>query len=99
MIPSWIGATVGDPDGLRVGVVCDVYFDSAASRPAWLLVNLVASGERFALVPVAGARTSCDAITVRYERDLIRASPQIARPPAVLTGEPACRLAQHYGAR
>ena len=39
-IPSWIGTQVGDRVGRAVGSVCDVYYDEASSRAAWLLVDL-----------------------------------------------------------
>lgn len=91
MVPSWFGTEVRDRDDLPVGAVVDVYCDQASSRPAWLLVD---DGSRLALVPAAGASRR---LTTR--RADIAASPTVARPPAVLTGEPLLRLARHYGVR
>lgn len=97
-IPSWIGTKLGDRDGMRVGVVCDVFFDDASSRPAWLLVNLMRVGERYALVPAEGARSWRGMVTVPFERDDIRSSPSVT-PAATLGSDVAVRLARHYGVR
>jgi PRC-barrel domain len=97
-IPSWIGTKLGDHEGVRVGVVCDVFFDDANSRPAWLLVNLLRMGERYAVVPAQGARSWRGMVTVPYERDHIRASPTVA-PGATLCGDLLASLARHYGVR
>jgi hypothetical protein len=82
---------------MSVGAVCDVYFDQASSRPAWLLVDLVRPGD-YALVPVAGAVSWRGMVTVPYERDHIRAAPAIA-PSATLCTDTLLRVARHYGVR
>jgi hypothetical protein len=94
-IPSWIGTELGDCDGAPVGVVCDVFFDDASQRPAWLLVDLMV---RYALVPAAGARSWRGMVTVPYERDHVRSSPEGAASQ-ILRGELLLRLARHYGVR
>jgi hypothetical protein len=97
-IPSWIGTKLGDRDGMRVGVVCDVFFDDANSRPAWLLVNLVQIGVRYALVPAEGALSWRGMVTVPFDRDVVRSSPAV-EPAATLRGDLLVRLARHYGVR
>jgi hypothetical protein len=96
MVPSWFGTEVRDRDDVPVGAVVDVYCDEASSRPAWLLVD---DGSRLALVPAAGGRSRRGIVLLAAERALVGASPSVARPPAVLTGEPLLRLARHYGVR
>ena len=96
-IPSWIGARVGDRVGMSVGTVCDVYYDEATSRPAWLLVAL-ADGH-LALVPTDGALSWHETVIVAQDRDVIREASAIAAAPPVLRGEPVLRLARHYGVR
>jgi hypothetical protein len=96
MVPSWFGTEVCDCDGLPVGAVVDVYCDAASSRPAWLLVD---DGSRLALVPAAGGRSRRGIVRLAAELGVVGASPSVARPPAVLTGEPLLRLARHYGVR
>ncbi len=95
-IPSWIGTQVGDRVGRAVGSVCDVYYDEASSRAAWLLVDL---RERLALVPTDGALSWSDRVVVAHDRELIDAAPAIATPPGVVCGELLVRLARHYGVR
>jgi hypothetical protein len=97
-IPSWFGAQLSDSDGTPVGAVCDVYFEQASSRPAWLLIDLMCHEEPYALVPVAGAVSWRGMVTVPFERDHIRASPAIA-PSATLSSDLVLRLARHYGVR
>jgi hypothetical protein len=96
-IPSWFGAPLSDRDGTSVGAVCDVYFDQASSRPAWLLVGLMRPGD-YALVPVAGAVSWRGMVTVPFESDHILASPAVA-PSATLCSDVLLRLARHYGVR
>jgi hypothetical protein len=96
MVPSWFGTEVCDRDGLPVGAVVDVYCDEASLRPAWLLVD---DGARLALVPTTGGCSRRGAVLLAAERAAVDASPSIARPPHVLTGEPFLRLARHYGVR
>ena len=96
--PSWIGTKLGDRDGMRVGVVCDVFFDDANQRPAWLLVNLLRIGERYALVPANGARSWRGMVTIPFECEHVRSSPRV-EPSPVLRGELLVRLARHYGVR
>jgi hypothetical protein len=96
MVPSWFGTEVRDRDGLPVGAVVDVYCDEATSRPAWLLVD---DGSRLALVPAAGGRSRRGIVLLAAELAVVGASPSVARPPAVLAGEPLLRLARHYGVR
>jgi PRC-barrel domain len=96
MVPSWFGTEVCDRDGLPVGAVVDVYCDEASCRPAWLLVD---DGARLALVPATGGCSRRGAIVLCAGRAAVDASPAIARPPQVLTGEPLMRLARHYGVR
>jgi hypothetical protein len=96
MVPSWFGTEVRDRDDVPVGAVVDVYCDEATSRPAWLLVD---DGSRLALVPAAGGRSRRGIVLLAAELAVVGASPSVARPPAVLTGEPLLRLARHYGVR
>jgi hypothetical protein len=97
-IPSWFGAPLSDCDGTPVGAVCDVYFDQASSRPAWMLVDVTGPDERYALVPTAGADSRRGRVTVAFEREVIRASPAIV-PAATLHSEMLLRLSRHYGVR
>jgi hypothetical protein len=96
MVPSWFGTEVRDRDDVPVGAVVDVYCDEATSRPAWLLVD---DGSRLALVPAAGGRSRRGIVLLAAELAVVGASPSVARPPAVLAGEPLLRLARHYGVR
>jgi hypothetical protein len=98
-IPSWIGARVGDRIGRFVGLVADVYHDEPTGCPAWLLVELSDFGSRLVLVPADGALSWSGSVVVPFDLELVMDSPTVARPPAVLTGEPVCRLARHYGVR
>jgi hypothetical protein len=97
-IPSWIGTKLGDRDGMRIGVVCDVLFDDTNQRPTWLLVNVLRTGERYALVPAEGARSWRGLVTVPHEREHVLAFPAV-QPAATLRGDLLLRLARHYGVR
>ena len=98
-IPSWIGARLGDRVARLVGEVVDVYHDEVTSCPAWFLVSLAGATERLVLVPAEGALSWSGSVVVAFDREVVEDAPAVANPPAVLTGEPVCRLARHYGIR
>jgi hypothetical protein len=95
-LPAWFGTRVGDVTGSTVGTICDVYFDEATARPAWLLVD-AARGP--VLVPAAGASVRSDRVAVPHDAGVICSAPVVATPPPVLAGEPLLRMARHYGVR
>jgi hypothetical protein len=97
LLPSWIGTRAYDADGARLGVVADVLFDATTQRPGWLLLELLRAGDRFVVVPVAGARQHPRGVVLPVHRRVVRTAPTSAAPPDTLAQSDARALARHYG--
>jgi sporulation protein YlmC with PRC-barrel domain len=94
---GWIGRTVYDRQGEKVGKITDVYYDDRTGRPEWLTVSTGWFGTKEQVVPIAGSAADGDDIRVRYDADLIREAPAVEAGDAHLSVEEERRLYEHYG--
>ncbi len=99
LVPGWIGSRVYDREGARLGHVADVLFDDLSGAPAWLLLVLLRSADRFVLAPAAGVRHHPAGIGLAVERSLVRTAPTSSQPPGELGREHASQLCAHYRVR
>ena len=68
-VRAWIGHTVVDRDGDKVGKIQDVYLDRHSEEPEWLAVKTGLFGSNVSFVPVQNATTTDeDTIRVEYEK-------------------------------
>ena len=96
-VRAWIGHTVVDRDGDKVGKVQDVYLDRRSEEPEWLAVKTGLFGSNVSFVPVQNATTADDdTIRVEHEKDRIKDAPNID-PDGELSPEEERRLYEHYG--
>ena len=96
-VRAWIGHTVVDRDGDKVGKVQDVYLDRRSEEPEWLAVKTGLFGSNVSFVPVQNAATADDdTIRVEHEKDRIKDAPNID-PDGELSPEEERRLYEHYG--
>ena len=96
-VRAWIGHTVVDRDGDKVGKVQDVYLDRRSEEPEWLAVKTGLFGTNVSFVPVQNAATADDdTIRVEHEKDRIKDAPNID-PDGELSPEEERRLYEHYG--
>jgi len=95
-VRAWIGHTVVDRDGDKVGKVQDVYLDRHSEEPEWLAVKTGLFGSNVSFVPVQNATTEDDTIRVEHEKDRIKDAPNID-PDGELSTEEERRLYEHYG--
>jgi len=96
-VRAWIGHTVVDRDGDKVGKVQDVYLDRRSEEPEWLAVKTGLFGTNVSFVPVQNATTADDdTIRVEHEKDRIKDAPNID-PDGELSPEEERRLYEHYG--
>jgi uncharacterized protein (TIGR02271 family) len=94
---AWIGHTVVDRDGDKVGKVQDVYLDRRSEEPEWLAVKTGMFGSNVSFVPVQNATTADDdTIRVEHEKDRIKDAPNID-PDGELSPDEERRLYEHYG--
>jgi uncharacterized protein (TIGR02271 family) len=91
-----IGTVAYDRDGDKLGKIGQVYYDDDTSQPKWFTVNTGLFGTHENFVPVQGAETSGDRITVGYDKATVKNAPKIAED-AHLSPQEEQRLYRHYG--
>jgi len=99
LVPGWIGSRVYDREGARLGHVADVLFDDETGAPAWLLLVLLRSADRFVLAPAVGVRHHPAGVGLAVTRGQVRSSPTSPQPPGELGRRHAAALRSHYGVR
>ncbi len=71
------GAAVYDSCGERIGRVEEIYDDKATAWPQWIGIGTGLLGMKQVVVPLAGARTSPDGVTVGYSKEQVKDSPEV----------------------
>jgi len=94
---GWIGSRVDDIYGANVGRLEDVWIDPGTGVPRWLLVKEGRFGGRTTLIPFEDATAGAGHVWVPYEREVVRAAPEI-EPGAPLTQHVEASLRTHYAA-
>ena len=97
---GWVGRTLVDPAGDKIGKIEDIYMDEATSQPEWLAVGTGWFGRRVSFVPIAGASPAAgkDDIVCRWDKAKIKDAPH-AEPDGQLSQEEEVALYRHYGLR
>jgi uncharacterized protein (TIGR02271 family) len=89
------GTAVYAEDGDRIGNVEEIYYDEDTRQPEWIGIGVGFLGMRRVVVPVQGASTTDDGITVPYAKDQVKDAPGIDGDEI---GESTERdLYSHYG--
>ena len=75
---DWLGHTVIDPEGHKIGILEAVYVDTASDEPSFVTVKVgMLNRHRLVFVPVAGATVSPKAVRVQYPRKMVQNAPAI----------------------
>ncbi len=93
----WIGRTLIDRAGERVGRVDDIYTDDVGGHPAWITVATGRFGLNIIFLPFAAATPSPgNELRVLFPNSLIKDAP-VAGKGGRLTQDEVVRLYDHYG--
>jgi uncharacterized protein (TIGR02271 family) len=95
-LAGWIGRTLVDDSGDRIGKIVDLYTDEATGQPEWIAVNTGRVGSNINFVPLAGAVPRGDDLRVPYSNDQVKDAPD-ATPDGQLSQDEEARLYGHYG--
>jgi uncharacterized protein (TIGR02271 family) len=95
-IQDWLGRTLVDADGDKVGRISDIYVDSDTGQPEWALVDTGLFGTRSTFVPIGQARTEGDGLQVPYAKAQIKDAPSV-EPDGELSETEEDELYRHYG--
>jgi sporulation protein YlmC with PRC-barrel domain len=71
------GAPVYDSAGDEIGSVEEIFYDADTNRPEWIGIGTGFFGTKRVLVPTAGADMSAEAVTVKYDKAMVKGSPDI----------------------
>jgi len=95
---DWLGATVFDSTGDKIGDITDIYMDDATGQPEWLTVSTGWFGTKEQFVPIAGSKRGAEGgLVVPYTTDQIKDAPSIDTDEDHLSAEEESRLYGHYG--
>jgi hypothetical protein len=71
-----VGLRLDAIDGTQAGRVAGVLVDAGTGEPTWLAIKLGRFG-RHTAIPFESAATAGDRVWTPYERDVIRAAPEV----------------------
>jgi uncharacterized protein (TIGR02271 family) len=94
-VQTWKGLDLQDNDGDKIGEIVDVYLDRQTNEPEWIAVKTGLFGSNVSFVPIREARGGGDAVTVPYEKSLVKDAPH-ADADGELSPEEERRLYEHY---
>ena len=69
---DWIGRTVVDVSGKKIGKVAHVYLDDLTGEPEWITVKTGFFGSPNRFIPLAGVIVNSDTLVVPYSRDMVK---------------------------
>jgi uncharacterized protein (TIGR02271 family) len=95
-LAAWVGHTLVDDHGDKIGRVADLYMDEVTGQPEWIAVDSGRIGTNINFVPLAGAQQDGDDLRVPYSKDTVKDAPD-AEPDGHLTQDEEARLYAHYG--
>ena len=95
-LSGWVGHTLVDSNGNKIGKISDIYMDEATGRPEWVAVTTGLFGSNVSFVPLAGSDAHGDDLRVPFTKDQVKDAPN-AKPDGQLSQEEESRLYRHYG--
>lgn len=94
---NWIGRTVYDRGGDKIGDITDIYYDDRTGRPEWMTVSTGWFGTKEQFIPISGTAAHGDDLRVEFDKDLIKDAPAVDADDAHLSPAEERRLYSHYG--
>ncbi|GAA0593197.1 PRC and DUF2382 domain-containing protein [Streptomyces crystallinus] len=88
--------TVRDPQGDKIGTVEQVWLDDHTGRPEWVTVKTGLFGTKETFVPLSGARSNGDTLTVVHHKSLVKEAPHVDADQHLDADEERA-LYRHYG--
>lgn len=95
-VTAWVGHTLVDRDGDKIGKVTEIYMDEATGQPEWIAVNTGRFGTNISFVPLAGSHARGDDLQVDFTADQVKDSPN-AEADGRLSQDEEARIYSHYG--
>jgi hypothetical protein len=96
-VQQYIGTTLFDDAGHKIGKIGAVFLDDITSDPEWLTVSTGFFGTNESFVPAAGASAREDGLTVPYSKDKIKHAPNVDVDHGHLSTDEEANLYRYYG--
>jgi PRC-barrel domain len=93
---GWMGCSVDDIGGSRVGQVHGFFFDADGGEPTWLVVKLGRRRGSLVAVPLRDCAAGGSRAWVAHERNAIRSAP-VVDPSRPLLREHELTICAHFG--
>jgi uncharacterized protein (TIGR02271 family) len=74
---GWIGHTVSDQSGSKVGKVSDIFVDDQTGNPEWIAINTGMFAKRSSFVPIDGVRADGDELVISFDKAMVKDAPQV----------------------
>ena len=94
---SYIGQTLYDTEGSKIGKIGTIYLDDTSGEPEWVTVSTGLFGTSETFVPLADASVRDDGLTVPYTKDKIKDAPNVDPNEGHLPEGQEDTLYRHYG--
>jgi uncharacterized protein (TIGR02271 family) len=88
-------APVYDSTGDQIGKVEEIFYNQDTDQPELLGIGTGFFGTKRVIVPLAGARVEADSVSLAYDKDLVKESPDIDSDE--LSDETVQQLYAYYG--
>lgn len=92
-----VGKGVVDPHGDKIGKIDALFVQGDADVPNWARVKMGLLGTDSALVPLRDAQEEGDEVRLVYEREHVKAAPEVEPDGDELSDEQVDKLHGHYG--
>jgi len=93
---GWVGRTLIDRNGDKIGRIDDLYLDDDTGQPEWLAVSTGLFGTRLSFVPIRGAESRGEDMVSQWTKEQVKDAPN-AEADGQLSEEEEERLFRHYG--
>jgi uncharacterized protein (TIGR02271 family) len=93
---DWLGRTMVDLAGDKIGQITDIYLDDDTGQPEWALVNTGLVGTKATFVPLSEAQGTGDTVQVPYEKAQVKDAPGM-QADGQLSHDEEAELYRHYG--
>jgi hypothetical protein len=92
-----VGREVVDPHGYKIGKIEALFLHGESEVPNWARVKVGILGTASALVPLQDAQEEGELVRLVYEKEHVKAAPEIEAGGKRLSDEQADALHAHYG--
>jgi hypothetical protein len=92
-----VHATAYDASGNKLGKIGQIYLDNRTQAPEWATVHIGFFGTRESFVPLTDAELEGDRLRLPFEKEQVKAAPELEPDRGGPTPEQELDLYRHYG--